>query len=156
VPSKKPERTISLLFDLFVLNQHVRRLLAAGLAGAPLRADEYAVYSLLFEQGPLTSTDMSRRLGLPLTTLLDYLRAMDERGHLRRRPHPRDGRAQHLALTLKGISAQRRTNAHWELVRAQLEDSLAMPRGEVRRALQALDDAALSALTALETRGQVG
>src|SRR5207302_882991 len=91
---KQPGRSISMLFDLFALNQRLRRLLAMALADAGLRADEYAVYSLLFEQGPLTATEMAGRMAVPLTTVLDYLRTMDTRGHLRRARHPRDGRAQ--------------------------------------------------------------
>ena len=80
-----------MLFDLFALNQRLRRLLALALADAGLRADEYAVYSLLFDQGPLTATQMAVRMAMPLTTVLDYLRTMDARGHLRRARHPRDG-----------------------------------------------------------------
>jgi len=155
-PQNRPEREISLLFDLFVLNQHIRRLVAAGLAGAPLRGDEYAVYGLLFEQGPLTATDMTRRLGMPLSTLLDYLRTMDARGHLRRRPHPRDGRAQHLGLTVQGVTAHQETNAYWESMRERLEAALPMRPDDVRRALQALDDAALAALKSLDERAATG
>src|SRR5215467_9160109 len=47
---EQPGRSVSLLFDLFVVKQRVHRVLAAGLADVQLRADEYAVYSLLFEQ----------------------------------------------------------------------------------------------------------
>ena len=101
---KQPGREISLLFDLFVVNQRVRRLLSATLTDVSLRADEYAVYSLLLEQAPLTATEMARRMGMPLTTLLDYLRVMEERRHLRRERHPRDGRAQQLSLTMAGLA----------------------------------------------------
>ena len=151
-----PEPRISLLFDFFVLNQHLRRLLTAGLAKAPLRPDEYAVYSLLFEQGPLTATEMSRRLGMPLTTLLDYLREMDRRAHLRSERHPRDGRARQLALTVAGTSAHRETNAHWEVVRKQLEAGLNVESAEVWKALRALDDAALAALAQVEAEAAAG
>lgn len=149
---KRPARNISLLFDLFVLNQRVRRLLSLALANVALKADEYAVYSLLFEQGPLTATEMARRMGMPLTTLLDYLRAMDGRGHLRRNPHPRDGRAQQLSLTMAGTAEHRRTNAAWEVMRVRLERSLPIPVADIRRALQAFDDAASSALDDMESR----
>ena len=146
---KQPGRNISLLFDLFALNQRLRRLLSLALADAGLRADEYAVYSLLFEQGPLTATEMARRMGMPLTTVLDYLRAMDARGHLRRARHPRDGRAQQLSLTLAGTAEHRRTNRAWEVMRVRLEASLPIPQRDVRRALQALDDAVIAALDEL-------
>jgi DNA-binding MarR family transcriptional regulator len=148
---KRPGQNISLLFDLFVLNQRVRRLLSLALADVALRADEYAVYSLLFEQGPMTATEMARQMGMPLTTLLDYLRAMDGRGHLRRDPHPRDGRAQQLSLTMAGTAEQRRTNAAWEVMRIGLERSLPISAGEIRRALHALDDAVTSALDEAES-----
>ncbi|MDQ6714164.1 MAG: MarR family winged helix-turn-helix transcriptional regulator [Candidatus Dormibacteraeota bacterium] len=147
----QPGREISLLFDLFVLNQRVRRVMAAALADVGLRADEYAVYSLLLEQAPLTATEMARRMGMPLTTVLDYLRVMDGRRHLRREPHPRDGRAQQLSLTMAGITEQRRTNRAWEVMRAKLEGSLPIPAKDVRRALQALDDAVVAALARIET-----
>jgi len=147
---KQPGRRISLLFDLFVLNQRVRRLLALALANVTLRADEYAVYSLLFEQGPLTATEMAHRMGMPLTTVLDYLRAMEGRGHLRRDPHPRDGRSQQLSLTMAGTAEHRRTNAAWEVMRLRLERSLPLPAADIRRALQAFDDAVMSALNDLE------
>jgi DNA-binding MarR family transcriptional regulator len=147
---KQPGREISLLFDLFVVNQRVRRLLSVALAEVSLRADEYAVYSLLFEQGPLTATEMAGRMGMPLTTVLDYLRAMDDRRHLRREPHPRDGRAQQLSLTIAGVTEHRRTNRAWERMRVRLEQSLSVPTKDVRRALQALDDAVVTALARLE------
>ncbi len=152
----QPGRRISLLFDLFVLNQHTRRLLGAALAETELRADEYAVYSLLFEQGPLTATEMGRRLGTPLTTLLDYLHSMEARGHLRREPHPRDGRARRLSLTLAGATAQRQTNEAWEVMRIRLEAALRVPQATIREALQALDDAVLKSLEEAEEQSESG
>ena len=41
--------TYSLFFDVFVLGQRVRELLAATMATSPLRPDEYAIYSVVFE-----------------------------------------------------------------------------------------------------------
>lgn len=137
----RPEHSIAMLFDLFVLNQRVRRLVTAALQDVSLRADEYAVYGLLFEQGPLTATEMARRMGMPFTTLLDYLKAMDARGHLRRQRHPRDGRAQQLSLTLAGVNEHRRTNRAWVAMINQLSKALPMPEAAIRKALQALDEA---------------
>jgi DNA-binding MarR family transcriptional regulator len=138
---------VSLLFDLFVVSQRVRRVLADGMAGAGMRADEYAIYSLLFMHGPMTATEMAGQLGLPLSTVLDYLKAIGGSGHLKRVRHPDDGRAVQLALNSRGVRAQVRANKDWEVVRKQVEGSLRMPRAEVRAALQALDDAAAEALT---------
>src|SRR3989442_1569778 len=115
--------------------------MTAALADVGMRADERAVYSLLLEQAPLTATEMARRMGMPLTTLLDYLRVMEERRHLRRERHPRDGRAQQLSLTMAGLAEQRRTNRAWEMMRLDGERSLFIPAKDVRRALPALHDA---------------
>jgi len=137
---------VSLLFDLFVASQRVRRVLADGMAGSGMRHDEYAAYSLLFEAGPLTATEMARQLGTPLSTVLDYLKTMNQAGHLRRLPHPNDGRALQLALNARGVAAHRRANQHWEIVRKQIESALAVSAADVRKSLQALDDAAAAAL----------
>jgi DNA-binding MarR family transcriptional regulator len=137
---------VSLLFDLFVTSQRVRRVLADGMAGSGMRADEYAVYSLLFMHGPQTATEMAAQLGLPLSTSLDYLKAIDAAGHLVRVPHPGDGRAVQLALNSEGLAAHQLANQHWEVVRKQVEESLPMPVADVRSALRALDDAASAAL----------
>jgi DNA-binding MarR family transcriptional regulator len=146
----RPEHSIAMLFDLFVLNQRVRRLVNAALEDVSLRADEYAVYSLLFEQGPLTATEMARRMGMPFTTLLDYLKSMEARGHLRRQRHPRDGRAQQLSLTLAGVSEHRRTNRAWVVMINQLSKALPMPETAIRKALRALDEAVAACLAEAE------
>jgi DNA-binding MarR family transcriptional regulator len=133
---------ISLLFDLFVTSQRVRRVLADAMANSGMRPDEYAVYGLLFEHGPLTATEMSELLGMPLSTVLDYLKAISSARHLARAPHPGDGRAQLLSLNRRGLAAHERAHAHWEPIRRRIEGSLRMPIQQVRDALRALDDAA--------------
>ena len=133
---------ISLLFDFFVTTQHIRRVLSDAMAESGMRPDEYAVYSVLLDSGPLTATEMSEALGMPLTTVLDYLKAMSSEGHLDRMPHPTDGRALQLRLNRSGLAAHRRAHGHWEVVRRRIEGNLSVPPGQVRRVLQALGDAA--------------
>jgi DNA-binding MarR family transcriptional regulator len=133
---------ISLLFDFFVTSQRIRRVLSDAMAESGMRPDEYAVYSLLFDKGPLTATEMAEAVGMPLSTVLDYLKAMSSDGHIDRMPHPSDGRALQLRLSRTGIAAHRRAHDHWEVMRKQIESNLSVPVGQVRRALQALGDAA--------------
>jgi DNA-binding MarR family transcriptional regulator len=109
------DRGISLLFDVFVLHQRVRSLLARALSGTELRADEYAVYSVLFERGSLTPTQLAASLAMPVTTTLDYLRVMTRRGHVQRAPNPADGRSYTVSLTLDGLTAHQRTSAVWNV-----------------------------------------
>ena len=137
---------VSLLFDLFVASNRVRRLVEVFTERAPLRPDEYAVYSVLFDLGPMTATEMRRAVGMPLTTVLDHLRAMDARDHVTRRRHPRDGRARQLELTDAGLDAHRRTSELWTPLHIALESALGMPVADVRQALRAIDDAATDAL----------
>ncbi len=122
-----PKRAdVSLLFDFFVTSQRLRRVLSDAMAESGMRPDEYAVYSLLLEKGPLTATEMAGFLGMPLTTVLDYV----------------NGRATQLSLNRSGVAAQKRANAYWEVVRKQIEEGLGLPIPAVRRALGALDDSA--------------
>jgi DNA-binding MarR family transcriptional regulator len=143
---------ISLLYDFFVTAQRLKRVLADAMAESGLRPDEYAVYSLLLEHGPLTATQMAEYLGMPLTTALDYIRSMSGAGHVVRTAHPFDGRATELSLSRAGERAQRRANAHWEVVRKQIEENLTVSIKDIRRALNALDDSADSARLAPKTR----
>jgi DNA-binding MarR family transcriptional regulator len=117
-------------------------VLTDALADAGMRPDEYAVYSLLLEKGPLTATEMSEMLGMPLTTVLDYVRALDRAGHLVRTAHPFDGRSIELSLNRSGLAAQKRANRHWEVARKSIEGGLVIPLDQVRRSLHALDDSA--------------
>jgi len=52
---------------------------------------------------------------------------------------------------MAGITEQRRTNRAWVVMQVNLERSLPIPVKDVRRALQALDDAVVAALARIET-----
>ena len=145
-------RDISLLFDLFAVYQRVGGLVSLALNGAGLRGDEYAVYSVLFDLGPLTATEMAGNLGMPLTTVLDYLRVMDRRRHIVRVRHPVDGRARQVRLSPQGLAAHRRASAAWHRMADHVDASLALPVDRVRQSLHALDDAVLAAEEKLGAR----
>jgi DNA-binding MarR family transcriptional regulator len=133
---------ISLLFNFFVTGQRVRRLLGDAMAPSGMKPDEYAVYSLLFEMAPLTATAMADFLGMPLSTVLDYLKAMDAAGHLEREPHPGDGRAVQLRLSKRGLAAHKRAHRYFVRAYNRFVAALRLPADRVRIALAAMDDAA--------------
>jgi DNA-binding MarR family transcriptional regulator len=133
-----PEHGISVLYDCFLLAQRLRPVLARGLDGAPLRGDEYAVYSVLAEQGPLSPTVLARRTGMPATTMSDYVRAMTGRGHVTRERDPRDARAAVLRLTTEGRTAWAQTSEQFSVVAAEVERALGPNEGPVRAALARL------------------
>jgi len=150
------DRNVSLLFDVFVLNQRLRTLLGRALSDAELRPDEYAVYSVLFEHGSLTPTQMAARMAMPVTTTLDYLRAMSARGHINRERNPADGRSYIVSLTPQGLRVHRSTHAAWSVAVSRLEAALDLPPLEVRQALHALDDAAAAAIAQFDANAGAG
>jgi DNA-binding MarR family transcriptional regulator len=141
---------LSILFDVFALGQEVRTLLGAAMRDAGMRPDEYAAYSVVFEDGPTTLTAMARTLGMPVTTAADYVKAMAARRHLRRRVNPADQRSQLLSLTAAGHRAHERAGQCFELAYQALRRELApLEEYETRRVLQALSGSAHRASVAL-------
>lgn len=142
--TRDPEN-LSILFDLFVASQSSRKLLREVFDQAEIRADEYAVYSLIHDQGAITPTGIAERLSMPVTTVLDYLKAMDDRGHLRRSPNPQDGRSLLVSLTGDGRRVHDETGTVFDKVMLPLLRHLEAPAADVHAALRAIDRAARAA-----------
>ena len=132
----------SLLFDVFALNQAVARLLADAMRPGPLTPAEYAVYSAIFELESATPTALSARLGMRLTTFMDQLRMIEERGHARRMRNPRDGRSQLVTLTAAGLAAHREANRLFESAYDRFADALGVGQALAKRALAEIREAA--------------
>ncbi|HUQ43797.1 MAG TPA: hypothetical protein VM451_05205 [Candidatus Limnocylindria bacterium] len=136
----------SLLFDVFAVGQSVGRLLAAAMRDGPLTPAEYAVYSAIFELEAASPTVISNRLGMRLTTFMDQLRGIVERGHARRVGNPGDRRSYRVVLTNEGLAAHRAATRRFEAAHraflAALTDGV--PDGEeaAKRALAAIRAAA--------------
>jgi DNA-binding MarR family transcriptional regulator len=142
-----------LLFDVFVLGQRTRALVNETMLDAELRPDEYAAYSVVFEVQPITLTEMADQLAMPLTTVAEYVRAMTERGHIRKRSDPDDQRARLLTLTPAGIRAHRHASRSFERAHLALLGELGpLDESATREALQQLALSADRALGALPTR----
>ena len=139
----------SVLFDVFVLGQAVRRLLSAAMADSPLRPEEYAVYSAIFELERLTPTAMAIRLGMPLTTVMDHLRVLEGRGHSRRVANPRDARSYLVVLTSAGLRAHAVANRRFEIAYQAFVRGLPGGPGRAKDALLAIREAAEGAITAV-------
>ena len=132
----------SLLFDFFGAAQRVRLLLADAMAGAGLRPDEYAVYSTLVDGGPSSPTRMADAVGMPPTTMSHYVRAMLERGHVRRERNPVDRRSVILALTPEGRAVHRRAARAFIEANDRFLAALEIPEPDARRALASIRVAA--------------
>lgn len=145
----------SLLFDVYALNQSVARFLDEALASGPLTPAEYAIYSAIFELEAASPTMIAARLGLRLTTFMDRLRSMDERGHTRRLEQPADRRSYLVALTTDGLAAHRAANALFERAHAAFDVELEVSGADAKRAFQAVREAANRAGERLATEARV-
>jgi DNA-binding MarR family transcriptional regulator len=151
-----PDRHTSLLFDVFVLGQRTRALVEAAMHDAGLRPDEYAAYSVVFEMGPITLTGMAGQLGMPVTTVADYVRTMVARGHLRKKPHQTDRRALMLSLTPSGLRAHRRASRSFERAHQGLIRSMPLDEDEARTTIRTVAAAAERSLSWLRTGKRAG
>jgi DNA-binding MarR family transcriptional regulator len=149
--ASRPERRISLAFDIFAVNQRLGAYLDRALAGTGVRPSEYAVYSLMLEAGPRTPSELAAMLGVPASTLSTYLTAMLGRGHARRIRNPADGRSVRVVLTDPGRAVVRRVNPAFTRAARLLEGTLDRPVDEVRAVLLELGQAIERAASALET-----
>jgi DNA-binding MarR family transcriptional regulator len=122
--------TYSLFFDLFVLGQRVRELLAVAMATSPLRAEEYAIYSVVFEDEAVSPTSMAAQLSMPLTTVVDAIRTMERRRHARRMPNPQDRRSYLVVLTGDGLRAHADAHDRFEVAYRAFVAELAELGGE--------------------------
>jgi DNA-binding MarR family transcriptional regulator len=134
-------RRISFLFELFAVGHRVRALLGQTMAGAGLRPDEYAIYSAVLKAGPLSISELAQLVGMPLTTVSDYVAAMTSRGHAARSRNPADSRSYLIALTEDGVAAHRVAMAGFSAAITRIREALPIPEQDLLRALRALDDA---------------
>jgi len=136
---------LSLLFELFATEQRVRTLVLRAMAGAELRPDEYAVYSVLFDEGPQTPSDLARRVGMPPTTMSHYVRALLERGHAKRQVVSSDRRSYRLALTADGLRVHAASGRAFHGADRRFMEALRIDEDAARTALAAIGDAAVVA-----------
>jgi DNA-binding MarR family transcriptional regulator len=107
----------------------------------PLSADEFALYGLIADLGPITAADLARATGLAPTTLSGILGRCELRGELARVPNPADRRSALLELTPTGMAILDRLLPKLRDLLDRLDTALELRPSEVRQHLQALDAA---------------
>ncbi len=145
----KPDES-NVLFDTWLTARSTVALLDAALAGTGLDAEDFAVYSLLLKAGETSPGELARWMSAPATTVSSYVKRMTARGHIRRVPHPEDGRSYRIALTAAGQRAFNSAGQRFLPALAAVEAALTVPAADVQRAMAALRaavDAAGSAAT---------
>ena len=139
----------TILLDVFLTNQHRKRMIEAALAKAELPAEDYPLYVLVGAEGPWTPTGLSRRLEMPLSTMLFRLGRLERRGHAERVPNPKDGRSYLIRLTDEGQRLLGDARPAFRDYAEAVEGRLGAKRvASLRAALEELRDAVAAELDA--------
>lgn len=136
---------LSLLFEVYATARAVGELVATAMADSPLTPEEYAVYSVLFDEGPHAPTELARRTGMPPTSMSHFVRAMLERGHAERAPSPADRRSYRIVLTPAGLAAHGAASAAFAEADQRFIRALAADEEDARATLRAIGKAAATA-----------
>ncbi|MDP3616260.1 MAG: MarR family transcriptional regulator [Rhodoferax sp.] len=91
------------------------------MAGYQLRPVDFSVASLIVHNPGITSRQLCGTLGLLPPNLVALINSLEKRGLIRKRPHPRDGRASGLHATAAGIALMQEA----ETAATALEDEVA-------------------------------
>ena len=140
----------SLFFEVYALNQAIGRLLGVAMASSPLTPEEYAIYSAVFEDERITPTRMARRLGTPLTTVMDQIARLEARGHARRTVSATDRRASLVSLTATGMAAHRDANRYFEQAYDLFARALSVDEAKATESLNMLRDAVEAAIASAQ------
>jgi DNA-binding MarR family transcriptional regulator len=142
-----PERRdADLLQEIFSAGLLVGLLVDEELERAGVSQQLFSFLGWVATLQPVTPGTLAAETGLPPTTIRDYVRRLAERGDVRKRANPADGRSYHLVLTAKG---QRVADRGWPAVLAAFERltrHLERPVSEHLEAMSELREAVKRAL----------
>src|SRR5262245_66373388 len=77
-------------------------------------ADQFVVLTLLAEEDGVTQRDVVGQAFSDANTIGEMLRRLEKKQFVRRKPHPKDGRARCVVLTPRGRKMQKRLRESWE------------------------------------------
>ena len=136
----------NLLVDIWLLSSVATALVAEELADSPLSVDEFALYGLVSDLGPVTATQLSQWTGLSPTTLSAMLRRCQARGELARTTNTADRRSTLVELTAQGRAVYEAALPALTAARARLAAGLDVPDDDARVTLQFVDTATRRAM----------
>lgn len=137
---------MTVLYDVWLVDRLASRFLTGRMSDSLLSPSDYAVYSLLEVHGPVTSRDLEGWTGMPATSASAMLARIDERGHLDRRPNPKDGRSTLVGLTEAGRAAAAEARRSFQPAVDEVDGVLGPRLTSVRVGLRRLDDALRTAM----------
>ena len=130
----------TVLLDLATTGTVARTLIQEYMAGEAA-GDDFLIYTLLAVFGEPSPTALAQRMGVPLTTVSDRLNRLVDRGHVERIKNPLDGRSALFRLTDDGWKTFRAVQPRFVEMLEKVHERLELPVEDVRRGLQALEDA---------------
>ena len=141
----------TVLLDLATTGTVARTLLQEYMQDHPA-GDDFLLYTLLAVGGEPSPTSLAQRMGVPLTTVSDRLNRLVERGHVERIKNPLDGRSALFRLTEAGWKDFRAVQPRFVELLTNVHERLEMPVEDIRRGLQALEDALRAELADLNEK----
>ena len=143
-------RDKNLLMDVWLVSLMAGRLVANVVRGSAVSVDEFALYGLIADLGPVTPATLAQWTGLPRTSLSAIIKRCELRGELERAPNPSDRRSYLVRLSSHGFEVYLALVEPFFAALEELRESLAGREAEMRRALQHLDGALRSVLAVPE------
>ena len=132
----------NVLFQLFRTHHALRPHMARVVEGTGVSPDEYGVLGAVGFLGPITPTELARRLGIPPTTVSVYAARFLERDLVRRLPNPADGRSYLLEVTDGGRDVVHTIAPRIGALVRRLGEASERPLRELFEALVSLEEAA--------------
>jgi DNA-binding MarR family transcriptional regulator len=139
---RREDSRLSVLFELYAASRAVGELVSAAMADSPLTPEEYAIYSILFDEGPHAPTELARRSGMPPTSMSHFVRRMLAHGHAGQAPSADDLRSYRIVLTPAGLAAHGAASAAFAEADQRFMRALALDDEEARAVLRAIGRAA--------------
>lgn len=137
---------LSLLYDVHRVSYLSHELVSQSLAGHDLSGTEFALYSFLVANGPVTVSEVAAGIAAPLATTSKLLARVEKQDHLVRRPNPEDGRSTLVELNAAGRAAHASAGPGFRNALLDVEHELGAAVEDVGWALARLDDALAGAL----------
>jgi DNA-binding MarR family transcriptional regulator len=142
---RRPESRLSLLFELHAASRAARSLVASAMVDSPLTPEEYAIYSVLFDEGPHAPSELASRTGMPPTSMSHFVQRMLERGHAERVASHEDRRSYRIVLTDAGLAAHAVASRLFAEADGRFVRALALDEDDTRAILRAIGRAAATA-----------
>ena len=133
---------MSLFSDFHLVDLLIRRELEAH----GVNVMWLAPLDRIAEKGEVTPTEIAAEMGLPPTTVRRAINDLVERGEVKRRPNPNDGRSQVISITAKGRRTLEQVQPVLESTVAAIDEFLGWKVGDADQPFTELKEALQPAL----------